>query len=143
MFVVKSFQDLSTSEFFEIAKERVAVFVVEQDCPYQEIDDLDPIALHIYKTDQAGKVLAYCRLIPTKETIKLGRVLVNKDQRQTGLGRALVSQALEVCQNQFPEKTIFAQAQTYLQDFYSSFGFKSISEPYLEDNIPHIDMLLD
>ncbi|MGT2866415.1 GNAT family N-acetyltransferase [Streptococcus fryi] len=143
MFIVKSFQDLSTSEFFEIAKKRVAVFVLEQNCPYQEIDDLDPISLHIFKTDESGKILAYCRLIPTEETIKLGRVLVSKEYRQTGLGRALVSQALATCKNKFPDKTIFAQAQTYLQDFYSSFGFKSISEPYLEDNIPHIDMLLD
>lgn len=143
MWQVKTFDQLTTLELFTILKERVTVFVVEQNCPYQEIDDLDKEALHLFKLDSQDQVLAYCRLIPTASQVKLGRVLVSQEARKSGLGRELVAQALTVCQDKFPDMPVFAQAQTYLQDFYASFGFKAISQSYLEDNIPHIDMLLD
>lgn len=143
MWHLKTFDQLSTNELFSLLKERVAVFVVEQECPYPEIDDLDKEALHLFKLDNQGQVLAYCRLIPTASQVKLGRVLVSQAARKSGLGKELVAQALTVCQDKFPELPVFAQAQTYLQDFYASFGFRAISQAYLEDNIPHIDMLRD
>lgn len=143
MWQIKTVEQLTTSELLAIAKARIAVFVVEQNCPYQEIDDLDKLALHLFQTNPTGDITAYCRLIPTDYQIKLGRVLVKKTARHTGLGRDLVAKALTISKERYPDKPVFAQAQTYLQDFYASFGFKAISEAYLEDNIPHIDMLLD
>ncbi|MGT2932424.1 GNAT family N-acetyltransferase [Streptococcus catagoni] len=140
MWHYKSFEQLTTEELFQIFKARLDVFVVEQECPYPEIDQIDKEAIHIFKSDQ-GRLVAYCRLIPTDQMTKLGRVLVLKDLRKEGLGRDLVKNAINYSQKQFPDKTIYAQA--YLQDFYHTFGFKASSQVYLEDNIPHIDMIKD
>ncbi|HEK9074447.1 TPA: GNAT family N-acetyltransferase [Streptococcus equi subsp. zooepidemicus] len=140
MWVVKAFDQLTRDELFAIYKERVAVFVVEQQCPYPDIDDLDQKAIHLFKQVDS-ELRAYCRLIPTDNSIKLGRVLVAQKARRTGLGRDLVHQALAYCQQHFPKLPVYAQAQAYLEPFYSSFGFKAVSEIYLEDNIPHIDMI--
>ncbi|MGP6353804.1 GNAT family N-acetyltransferase [Streptococcus dysgalactiae subsp. equisimilis] len=142
MWTLKPFDQLSTEELFAIYKERVAVFIVEQACPYPEVDELDKEALHLFIKDELG-ITAYCRLIPTKDQLKLGRVLVASRVRKIGLGRDLVAKALEVAENQFPDLPVYAQAQAYLEQFYASFGFKPISEIYLEDDIPHLDMLKD
>lgn len=142
MWTLKPFDQLSTEELFAIYKERVAVFIVEQACPYPEVDELDKEALHLFTKDELG-ITAYCRLIPTKDQLKLERVLVASRVRKIGLGRDLVAKALEVAENQFPDLPVYAQAQAYLEQFYASFGFKPISEIYLEDDIPHLDMLKD
>ncbi|MDV5973619.1 GNAT family N-acetyltransferase [Streptococcus canis] len=142
MWILKPFDQLETEELFAIYKERVAVFVVEQACPYPEVDDLDKEALHLFAKDQHG-ITAYCRLIPTKDQLKLGRVLVVKRVRKSGLGRDLIAKALEVAEEYFPDLPVYAQAQAYLEQFYGSFGFKPISEIYLEDDIPHLDMMKD
>lgn len=141
MWMVKSFKELSREQLFAILKARVEVFVVEQNCAYPEIDELDKTAIHLFKIDEFGQVMAYCRLIPTASEIKLGRVLVGKNYRQLGLGRDLVHHALGYCAKKYPGKPVYAQAQAYLENFYNSFGFFSTSEVYLEDNIPHIDMI--
>ncbi|WP_205015650.1 GNAT family N-acetyltransferase [Streptococcus porcinus] len=141
MWMVKSFKELSREQLFAILKVRVEVFVVEQNCAYPEIDELDKTAIHLFKIDEFGQVMAYCRLIPTASEIKLGRVLVGKNYRQLGLGRDLVHHALGYCVKKYPGKPVYAQAQAYLENFYNSFGFFSTSEVYLEDNIPHIDMI--
>ncbi|MBA2795076.1 GNAT family N-acetyltransferase [Streptococcus porcinus] len=141
MWMIKSFEELSKEQLFAILKARVEVFVVEQDCAYPEIDELDKTAIHLFKIDELGQVMTYCRLIPTTSEIKLGRVLVGKNYRQLGLGRDLINHALDYCTKKYPGKPVYAQAQAYLENFYSSFGFFSTSEVYLEDNIPHIDMI--
>ena len=143
MWEVKTFDQLTKDELLAIFKERIAVFVVEQNCPYPDIDDFDKEAIHIFLKGQDEQLLAYCRLIPTDKAIKLGRVLVKSNARGTGLGKDLVAKALSISKDKYPDKPVFAQAQVYLQNFYSDFGFTPISEPYLEDNIPHIDMLLE
>ena len=139
-YAVKSFAELTTEELFEIYRARVAVFVVEQDCPYLEVDELDKESLHIFKQAD-GKVVAYCRLYPKGEMMALGRVLVSQDYRKHKLGRELVQTALEVTAERYPDKAIYAQAQAYLENFYQSFGFEPTSEVYLEDDIPHVDMM--
>lgn len=140
MWSIKHFSQLTIDELFLIYEARINVFVVEQHCPYADISSLDKIAIHIFKIEQ-GQIQAYCRLIPETHKIKLGRVLVNEAYRQLGLGRQIVDKALDYCQENYPNLPIFAQAQAYLENFYMIFGFKAISECYLEDNIPHIDML--
>lgn len=142
MWTLKTLEELSMRQLHQIYKARTEVFVVEQNCAYPEVDDLDLKALHLF-LENSGAVLAYCRLIDCPNQVKLGRVLVVQAARKDGLGRSLVTKVLEICQENFPEKPIYAQAQTYLQDFYDFFGFKPISESYLEDGIPHIDMLLE
>ncbi|MDO4902620.1 MAG: GNAT family N-acetyltransferase [bacterium] len=140
MWIWKTFDQLTPTELHAIYQLRIAVFVVEQNCPYQEVDDADLIAHHLFYRDKAGQLLAYCRLIPAPNQVKLGRVLVAPNQRGTGLGQELLGQALTYWQATFPKKDLFAQAQAYLEDFYQQFGFESCSAIYLDDNIPHIDM---
>ncbi len=140
-FSVKPFAELTTAELHAIYTARVTVFVVEQACPYQEVDAQDLTALHIF-AEQHGKIIAYCRLIPHGDSVHLGRVLVLPAYRAEKWGHKLVAFALDYARAHFPQASVYAQAQTYLQNFYASFGFAAQSEPYLEDNIPHIDMLL-
>jgi len=140
-FQVKSFADLSVAELHAIYQARVAVFVVEQQCAYQEVDAADVQALHIFRRDADG-IAAYCRLIPHIDAVHLGRVLVMPEWRAQKLGRDLVAFALAYARQQWPERVIYAQAQTYLQRFYQSFGFAATSAIYLEDGIAHMDMVL-
>lgn len=142
-YVVKSFAALTTKEFYQLSKERVAVFVVEQNCPYQEIDEIDEVALHTYFIAEDEQIAAYTRIYEDGDTIHFGRVLVTEKFRGTGLGKQIVAKTIAVIEERFPGKKIVIGAQAYLQDFYASFGFKPISDVYLEDDIPHIDMQLD
>ncbi|RLV43968.1 GNAT family N-acetyltransferase [Streptococcus iniae] len=141
MWTIKTFQELTTEELFHILKARVDVFVVEQACAYPEIDNLDKDSYHLFHTNNKQQLDAYCRLIPSDKLIKLGRVLTSKTSRKTGLGRQLVEQALGFCLQHYPDLPVYAQAQAHLQNFYASFGFKATSNVYLEDDIPHIDMI--
>ncbi|TLU75536.1 GNAT family N-acetyltransferase [Mannheimia varigena] len=136
----KTFEQLTTAELFEIYQARTAVFVVEQNCPYQEVDDKDLQAVHFFAKN-AKNLTAYCRLIPAEDGVHIGRVLVVKEQRGEGLARELVQKAMDYCREHFPSQPIHAQAQSYLQGFYESFGFKAVSDVYLEDGIPHLDMV--
>ncbi|MBJ8325984.1 GNAT family N-acetyltransferase [Streptococcus pacificus] len=141
MWYYKRFDQLTSEELFIILKERVRVFVVEQNCAYQEVDDEDLTAIHLFHMEDK-KLTAYCRLIPLDHQVKLGRVLVPLLYRQKGLGKELVLEAIRFWQKNYPEYPLFAQAQAYLKDFYHEFGFQAISKEYLEDDIPHIDMIL-
>ncbi|MCR8967995.1 GNAT family N-acetyltransferase [Streptococcus zalophi] len=125
---------------FIILKERVRVFVVEQNCAYQEIDEDDLTAIHLFSLKDK-ELMAYCRLIPQENQVKLGRVLVPLSYRQKGLGKKLVLKAIDFWQQHY-KVPLFAQAQAYLKEFYQEFGFETISDVYLEDDIPHMDMIL-
>ncbi|GEP73626.1 acetyltransferase [Lentilactobacillus rapi] len=142
---VKQFAALSTKELFEIYKLRVAVFVVEQKCYYQEVDDDDLISYHVMFKNAEGDLMAYARIIPeeNQSVARIGRVVVNPKYRGGGLGRELVQATLDKSKELFPEAAkIVLAGQEYLKYFYHSFGFRDVSDVYLEDNIPHIDMEL-
>lgn len=141
-YFVKPFTELTALEFFEIVKERVAVFVVEQNCPYQEVDDIDPKAIHTYLKAENRTIVAYTRIYQENEMVHFGRVLVKEGFRELGLGRKIVEETLAVIEKEFPNQKIVIGAQAHLQAFYASVGFKVISEVYLEDDIPHIDMAI-
>lgn len=143
MITVKKTDELTPKELIDILKARVAVFVVEQNCPYQEVDDDDYNDLHVCLTDDHGELQAYTRIITDGEKIHFGRVLVVEKYRKQGLGEKIVSATIAEIKKRFPGQTIQIQAQAYLQKFYTSFGFKPISEVYLEDNIPHLDMVME
>jgi ElaA protein len=145
IWAVKEFGQLTTTELFRILKARCEVFIVEQDCPYLDPDDLDLISIHIFAAAVNGDVAAYCRVVP-KETrfpeISIGRVITTEKFRRTGLGQELMRRAIEFITVEMGESEIRISAQAYLRGFYESFGFRVVAEEgYLEDGIPHFEML--
>lgn len=138
---IKQLHELSSTDATILFQERIAVFVVEQECPYQEIDDHDTHALHV-RILENNELLAYSRIFEINDYVTFGRVFVKKQFRKKHLGKQLITETLNIITQHFPNKDIKISAQTYLQSFYESFGFISTSQPYLEDNISHVDMLL-
>ncbi|WEV47211.1 GNAT family N-acetyltransferase [Bifidobacterium sp. ESL0690] len=141
---IKTTDELNPSELLEIFRERVKVFVVEQHCPYQEVDDKDFTATHVM-LQRDGKLAAYTRIIKHDDGVHIsfGRVLVVQEYRGHGYAKQIVSTTLQEIAKRHPGQGVKIQAQSYLKDFYASFGFKSISAVYLEDGIPHVDMVLE
>lgn len=142
-FTVKTFQELTTSELYELLQLRSEVFVVEQDCVYQDIDGKDQKALHVIGVKE-GKIIAYTRLFNSGEyfdTPSIGRVVVKETERKYGYGHDLIKASIKAIVDNYNETTITISAQTYLQKFYESHGFKQVGEGYLEDGIPHIRMV--
>lgn len=143
-FQIKKFVDLNADELYSCLKLRTDVFVVEQECPYPELDNHDQTSTHVLAYYNSILV-AYARVVPAGQLysqLSIGRVVVHQEYRKHGFGRALFTKAIESCSNQSANHEIKIQAQEYLLDFYKSFGFKEISKSYLEDGIPHKDMLL-
>jgi len=141
---LKTFDQLTTTEMYNLLSLRTAVFVVEQNCPYQELDGKDQVAQHLWLENEAGEVVALCRLLPQGFSFaeaSIGRELVNPAYRGENWGRALVKAALEVLQ-QAGEDAVTIEAQYYLRDFYRGFGFVENSEPFDEDGIKHVNMKL-
>ncbi|WP_299001069.1 GNAT family N-acetyltransferase [uncultured Tenacibaculum sp.] len=140
---IKTFQELTTSELYELLQLRSEVFVVEQDCVYQDIDGKDVKALHVLGAKE-GKIIAYTRLFNSGEyfdTPSIGRVVVKESERKYGYGHDLIKASIKAIVDNYNEATITISAQTYLQKFYESHGFKQVGEGYLEDGIPHIRMV--
>ena len=144
MFSVKSYSELSKDELFAILRARVDVFVVEQTCPYPEIDEVDnnELTQHVFLfKDQ--QVAAYGRCYKKNEQFSaFGRVLVAEQFRGEGLASKLVQTAIDTCKEHWPDKAITIGAQCYLTGFYQQFGFENVGDDYLEDGIPHQDMCL-
>ena len=137
---IKTFQELTLQELYSILKLRVDVFVVEQNCPYHEVDGADMPSIHFFYKEKE-EVVSYLRVIPLdQELVKIGRVVTHAKFRGQKRSAQLMESALEYIHAQFPNKTIMLSAQAHLQHFYGSFGFDPVSEVYLEDNIPHVDM---
>ena len=137
------FDELTPGELHDAFQLRSAVFVVEQTCPFLDIDGVDPACWHILGR-QAGKLIAYCRLVPPGVKYpepSIGRVTSARDARRTGAGRALMREALVRADALWPRQPLRIGAQMYLKAFYESFGFRQSSEPYDEDGILHIEMI--
>ena len=139
----KTFNELNTTELYKILQLRSEVFVVEQNCAYQDIDDADFKAIHqlIYKET---KLAAYARILPPRsyfEELSIGRIVTAFRLRRTGLGHQLMQEAIDYCQKHFPDQSIKLSAQQYLIKFYESHQFHTQGEGYLEDGIPHIAMI--
>lgn len=136
---VKEFEKLTTKEFLEIVKLRIAVFVVEQNCPYQEVDDTDEIAWHTW-LQEGLDIVGYTRIFENEDSVTFGRVIVNPDYRGKKLGNKLLEETLKVVEDKYPTRPIIIGAQAHLTEFYGAFGFEVSSDVYLEDNIPHVNM---
>lgn len=139
--IVKSFDELTTKELYEIYRLRSEVFVVEQNCPYQDIDDRDFESYHVSFYDK-NELVAYLRVLPItaeRSDVMLGRVISR--YRRRGLGTALVRKGIEVAVEKYKVHRIYIEAQAYARDFYEESGFRVVSAPFLEDDIWHIGML--
>ncbi len=139
---IKSFENLSVSELYDILRLRSAIFVVEQDCVYLDLDGKDKLALHLFGEFE-GVIVAYSRLFKpgiTFDNASIGRVVVDANYRDRKWGHDLMREAIAGIKNHFGESKITIGAQLYLKKFYESHGFVQTSEMYLEDDIPHIEM---
>ncbi|WP_064838577.1 MULTISPECIES: GNAT family N-acetyltransferase [unclassified Rhizobium] len=140
---LKGLDELSPRELYDLLKMRVDVFVVEQNCPYPELDGKDVDALHL-RLLSSGEQLASARLLKPHDAhdpVKIGRVVVSPAHRGKRLGDALMSEAISACERLYPANPIALSAQAHLRRFYEAFGFSVASEEYLEDGIPHINMV--
>lgn len=140
---IKTFNELTTTELYEILRIRAEVFVVEQTCVYQDLDLKDKRAYHLF-TEENGEIIAYLRILEkgvSYPEISVGRVLVKEEYRGRGLARELMQRAISFVEEVLKEKEIRISAQKYLLKFYKSLGFTVVSEVYLEDGIEHVEML--
>ncbi|OZV70861.1 GNAT family N-acetyltransferase [Winogradskyella aurantia] len=140
----KSFKELNTQELYDLLQLRSEVFVVEQDCVYQDIDNKDQNAMHIlaYKTNV---LVAYTRIFKPGdyfEEASIGRVVVKAPERQNKLGYSIMKTSVDAVNALYETNTIRISAQTYLKKFYNNLGFMEVGEEYFEDGIPHINMVM-
>lgn len=139
----KHFKDLTNEELYRIFRLRMEVFVVEQNCPYQDADGKDLKAFHLWG-EHNGKFIAYARILPANISYKetsIGRVVTSTDTRKTGTGKLAMKKSMEFIKKEFGNVPVRISAQSYLQKFYEKFGFKCVSDEYMEDGIPHVEML--
>lgn len=138
----KPFEALSAAELYQALRLRAEVFVIEQQCIYLDPDGLDLQAWHLLGWDE-GRLTGYLRLLPPGlkgAEPAIGRVVTAAAARGSGLGRQLMQQALRECEALWPGRPLFLSAQSHLQSFYGGLGFVPVSEQYVEDGIPHVDM---
>jgi ElaA protein len=140
------FKQLSLEQLYDIMVLRQKVFVVEQTCPYQDADGVDRHTYHLMGYQQQegrNELVAYCRIVPPGlkyEEASIGRVVTAGSVRGRGIGKVLILQAIDWSGALFPNIDLRISAQQYLEKFYEDFGFCTVSDPYLEDDIPHIEM---
>ena len=143
-FLSKPYHDLTTAELYNILALRAEVFVVEQNCPYQDVDGKDVDSIHLLGFID-NELMAYARIlkqgISYKEYASIGRIVISPKKRGNNYGHELVSYSINQCKESFVGQPIKISAQSHLEKFYSALGFLSTGEAYLEDGIPHIAMI--
>jgi len=139
------FDQLTPRQVHDLYRLRVEVFVLEQNCPFQDVDGADPSCWHLLGARSEGAdLLAYCRLVPAGVKFaepSIGRVITALSERRTGLGKVLMREAVARAEALWPGQAIRIGAQAHLERFYNEFGFEKASEPYMEDGIAHIEMV--
>ena len=144
----QQFEQLSVNELYAILQLRQQVFAVEQNCVYQDIDNLDKTAWHLsgwnVADSNSSNPVAYLRVVFPRykyDEPSIDRLLTAQSVRRTGVGKTLLNKCLMLIQKEYQGQAVRISVQLYLHQFYSQFGFKKVSEPYDEDGIPHIEML--
>jgi ElaA protein len=140
---IKAFEELTTRELYGLLRLRSEVFVVEQDCVYQDIDGKDTKALHVIGTKE-GEIVAYTRIFRAGDYFdeaSIGRVVVKKNQRKYGYGKEIMKDSIQAIYKNYKESVIRVSAQMHLERFYHELGFNQVGDGYLEDGIPHIGMV--
>ena len=144
-----SFNELTTTELYALLQLRQEVFAVEQNCVYQDLDGRDQQSLHLLgwmTTEEAEQLVAYVRVLPpgvAYNECSIGRFVTALSVRGTGFGKALMNEALRNLYREYPNQAVRISAQHHLEGVYAKYGFKAASEPYMEDGIPHIAMVLE
>jgi ElaA protein len=141
---ITRFEDLTPERLYRIMQLRAEVFIVEQNCPYLDPDGKDHRCFHVMGFNSQKEMIAYCRILPedvSYSEASIGRVLTSEKGRGTGTGKQLMKRALDEIELLFGEVPVRIGAQLYLKKFYENFGFEVISDEYMEDGIPHIEML--
>lgn len=133
------FGELNVYDLNAIYRLRSEIFIVEQNCAYNDVDEIDLISHHLLIKEEQT-LLAYCRIYLIEDTYHIGRVVVKKDKRKLGLGKIVMQEALDYCKKENKLAKIEISAQSYLTRFYNELGFKEEGEGYLEDGIPHVKM---
>jgi ElaA protein len=140
----KMFEELTTIELYTIFQLRLAVFSVEQNCAYQDADGKDLESFHIMGTDENGELAAYSRIVfpgISFPEVSIGRVITSEKTRGTGIGKELMKMSMQFIKEKYGNVPIRISAQCYLIKFYADFGFIIVGDEYMEDNIPHIEMM--
>ena len=140
---VKRFSELTTEELYRLLRLRVSVFVVEQNCPYMELDDRDQDALHVWFEDRDG-IRAYLRILDAgavSEYVTIGRVIAVK--RRCGMGSRILSEGIRIAKEALGAEKIYVEAQTYAKSFYEKQGFQQVSAEFFLDGIPHVKMIYE
>ena len=139
--VIKTFDELTTKELYEILKSRAEIFVVEQNCIYQDLDDIDYKSIHVFYQSEEDRVVAYLRLFYKNDmaVVQMGRVLTLK--HGTGLGKKILQEGIKIVETRMQAEKIYIEAQKYATGFYEQEGFEVCSAEFLEDGIPHVEMM--
>lgn len=138
---IKKFEELTVNELYDILKARVDIFIVEQNCPYSELDDKDKVSIHAW-AEEEGNIIAYCRILPpgvSYPEVSIGRVISTR--RRMGYGTKIVSLGIDIAKEYFNADKIRIEAQVYARELYEKCGFRQVSNEFLEDGIPHIEMV--
>ena len=142
---LKRFDELTTKELYEILRARAEVFVVEQDCIYQDCDRKDQKSWHLF-SEENGEVVSYMRIIEkgvSYPEMSMGRLLTREQHRKSGYSRETIARGLDFVVNTLGETKVRVSGQLYMKKFYESMGFRTTSEVYLEDGIEHVEMLYE
>jgi ElaA protein len=142
--LIKHFSELTTTQLYQILALRIEVFVVEQECIYQDLDHKDQKAIHVLGIDVNDKLVSYARILPPGviyPEFAIGRVIVAHSHRGTGEGHRLMTYAMELIESMESKSTIRISAQAHLEKFYEAHHFESTGKTYLEDGIPHLEMI--
>ena len=141
--IIKLYKDLTIDELYEILKLRSIVFVVEQNCVYQDVDDIDKTSYHIFmKEKDKPEIKVYLRVFEKdKDTAQIGRVVTAQDKRRKGYATELIKKGIEIAKNEMKKNKVYLEGQVYAAKLYEKLGFKIISDEFLEDGIPHYKML--
>lgn len=143
---IKNFKDLKLNEAYGVFALRIEVFVVEQDCPYQDLDGKDEGAIHVLGKDDEGNVVATARILPPGlgyEEVAIGRVVTAKSIRPLKKGHELMEQCMNFIAKEYPTENVKLSAQSHLVNYYGRHGFIETGKHYLEDGIPHSEMIYE
>ena len=140
---IKPYSELSLNELYDIISLRIKVFVVEQDCPYQDLDGKDRKSYHLIARNGLGNVVGTARILPpgvSYPECSIGRVVIEQEARGHGLGHTLMQECMNYALLEFGNSPIVISAQKHLENYYGTHGFSSTGKDYLEDGIPHVEM---
>ena len=140
--IIKKFDELTLNELYKIMQLRSQVFVIEQNCIYQDLDDIDKISYHLFIKGNNDMIKAYLRIFEKdKDTAQIGRVVTEEKERKKGYATKLMEKGIQLIKNEMKKNKVYLEGQVYCKDLYLKLGFEIISDEFLEDGIPHYKMI--